>query len=425
VEPPPTAEPLIAEPEPEPEPAEPQPTDAEPVDAAPVDAEPIDSERIDAEPVAVAPVDAEPAAVAPAVEDEPAAPPVAEPADGPADESTDESTTEPAAEPVDEPTAAETMARGESAVEPVVPSGAYFTGNGSGPTDRAAPPMAHLSGPVVVPAQPTAAEVSAAEAVADHAAPAADRAPEPVEQQESHEEPAAEAEPVDSPFLELVGPGTQPPVEAEPPAEAPEPPAPDSAAVESPAVEAPAVEPVREEEEEEPEATAQEAAEESGPSPEDPVDAQSVALVPQPAPPHLAPYFADQPEESTSGLSGVHNVSVTLIVADLRRSLTFYRDLLGLTEIDSGVGSAVLASGNARILLRQVTDTRPVDRRVVHLNLEVDDVHEAYDRLRRENVEFMHPPRVVNQGEQLEQWAATLRDPDGHAIALTRWEIRP
>jgi catechol 2,3-dioxygenase-like lactoylglutathione lyase family enzyme len=149
------------------------------------------------------------------------------------------------------------------------------------------------------------------------------------------------------------------------------------------------------------------------------------ARKPEPEPPHLAAYFADQPDDSPPGLSGVHNVSVTLIVADLRRSLTFYRDLLGLTEIDTGVGSAVLASGNARILLRQVTDTRPVDRRVVHLNLEVDDVHEAYDRLRREGVEFMHPPRVVNQGEQLEQWAATLRDPDGHAIALTRWEIRP
>jgi catechol 2,3-dioxygenase-like lactoylglutathione lyase family enzyme len=142
--------------------------------------------------------------------------------------------------------------------------------------------------------------------------------------------------------------------------------------------------------------------------------------------PYLASYFADEPDDAVpSGLSGVHNVSVTLIVADLRRSLTFYRDRLGLTEIDSGIGHAVVASGNARILLRQVTDTRPVDRRVVHLNLEVDDVHEAYERLRREGVDFMHPPRVVNQGEQLEQWAATLRDPDGHAIALTRWEVRP
>jgi catechol 2,3-dioxygenase-like lactoylglutathione lyase family enzyme len=160
-------------------------------------------------------------------------------------------------------------------------------------------------------------------------------------------------------------------------------------------------------------------------APEDPERAPGDRPDAGPAP-YLASYFADEPDDAVpSGLSGVHNVSVTLIVADLRRSLTFYRDRLGLTEIDSGIGHAVVASGNARILLRQVTDTRPVDRRVVHLNLEVDDVHEAYERLRREGVDFMHPPRVVNQGEQLEQWAATLRDPDGHAIALTRWEVRP
>ncbi|NJC71659.1 VOC family protein [Planosporangium thailandense] len=143
-----------------------------------------------------------------------------------------------------------------------------------------------------------------------------------------------------------------------------------------------------------------------------------------PPDPYVAPYLADAPDDEPQGLDGVHNVGVTVIVSDLGRSLTFYRDLLGLTEIDGGQGSAILASGNARILLRQVADTPPVDRRVVHLNLEVDDVHEAYERLRRHGVEFMHPPRVVNKGEQLEQWAATLRDPDGHAIALTHWEDR-
>jgi extradiol dioxygenase family protein len=66
----------------------------------------------------------------------------------------------------------------------------------------------------------------------------------------------------------------------------------------------------------------------------------------------------------------------------------------------------------------------PVDRRVVHLNFEVDDVQVAYERLRARGVEFVHKPRVVNRGETLEQWSATFRDPDGHTIALTRWKIR-
>jgi resuscitation-promoting factor RpfA len=123
-------------------------------------------------------------------------------------------------------------------------------------------------------------------------------------------------------------------------------------------------------------------------------------------------------------LNGVNGVSVTLIVSDLQRSRRFYRDTLGLQELDSSGSTAVLASGEARVVLRRVADMPPVDRRVVHLNLEVPDVYEAYERLKGEGVEFVHRPRVVPQGEQLELVQATFRDPDGHAIALTRWELR-
>lgn len=123
-------------------------------------------------------------------------------------------------------------------------------------------------------------------------------------------------------------------------------------------------------------------------------------------------------------LDGVNGVSITLIVSDLERSRRFYRDTLGLTELDSGPAAVVLATGDARVVLRRVADMPPVDRRVVHLNLEVPDVYEAYERLREQGVDFVHRPRVVPQGEQLELCSATFRDPDGHAIALTKWELR-
>jgi catechol 2,3-dioxygenase-like lactoylglutathione lyase family enzyme len=298
--------------------------------------------------------------------------------------------------------------------------------------------------PSVVPAQPTAAAVKAAEAAAAMVAEAEAQARAEA-QAKSPAEPAAESEarepePTDTTPAEATPTeATTPEVATEAETAEPEPEA--HAEPEAQAEPEAHAEPEAQAQPEahaEPEAQAQPEVE---PPPARPRAIELTITNPalaardngHPAPngqavepsPYVASYLADEPEESPPGLGGVHNVSVTLIVADLRRSLTFYRDLLGLTEIDSGVGSAVLASGNARILLRQVADTRPVDRRVVHLNLEVDDVHEAYERLRREGVEFMHPPRVVNQGEQLEQWAATLRDPDGHAIALTRWEVRP
>ncbi|MEU7872707.1 VOC family protein [Dactylosporangium sp. NPDC049140] len=139
----------------------------------------------------------------------------------------------------------------------------------------------------------------------------------------------------------------------------------------------------------------------------------------------VAEFLAAGPRrQQAMPLDGVNGVSITLIVSDLQRSRRFYRDTLGLTELDSGETSAVLESGSARVVLRRVADMPPVDRRVVHLNLDVPDVYDAYERLREQGVDFVHRPRVVPQGEQLELCSATFRDPDGHAIALTRWELR-
>lgn len=130
------------------------------------------------------------------------------------------------------------------------------------------------------------------------------------------------------------------------------------------------------------------------------------------------------PPEAPTKVTSANGVSVTLIVSDLSRSRSFYRDTLGLQEIDTSRSSAVLAFGDARVILRQVTDMPPIDRRLVHLNLDVPDVQEAYDQMRERGVEFVHRPRVVQQGEHLELCSATFRDPDGHAIALTRWAVR-
>ncbi|MFC5926994.1 VOC family protein [Micromonospora vulcania] len=120
----------------------------------------------------------------------------------------------------------------------------------------------------------------------------------------------------------------------------------------------------------------------------------------------------------------ISGVGLTLLVTDLSRSLDFYRDVLGFTEVDRGTGNAVLASGTTRLVLREVTGAAPISRRLVHVNLEVDDIEAAYERLRGSGVRFTYAPRVVNRGTKLEVWAAAFRDPDGHGIALTQWRER-
>jgi resuscitation-promoting factor RpfA len=119
----------------------------------------------------------------------------------------------------------------------------------------------------------------------------------------------------------------------------------------------------------------------------------------------------------------VRGVGVTLFVSNLGRSLAFYRDLLGFRQVDLGLGSAVLEAGDGRVVLRRVVDMPPVDRRLVHLLLEVPDVQAAYDELLLQGVEFVHRPRPVSRYEQLELWSAAFRDPDGHGIALTKWNV--
>ncbi|MFI9643857.1 VOC family protein [Micromonospora sp. NPDC051925] len=134
--------------------------------------------------------------------------------------------------------------------------------------------------------------------------------------------------------------------------------------------------------------------------------------------PTTAPADQDDPAAPISG------VGITLLVTDLSRSLDFYRDVLGFEEFDRGSGNAVLASGATRLVLREVTGAAPINRRLVHVNLEVDDIEAAYRRLKDTGLRFTYAPRVVNRGTKLEVWAAAFRDPDGHGIALTQWRER-
>ncbi|MCP3785739.1 VOC family protein [Micromonospora sp. A3M-1-15] len=131
----------------------------------------------------------------------------------------------------------------------------------------------------------------------------------------------------------------------------------------------------------------------------------------------FGPAGDEEPVEVASPISGV---GITLLVTDLDRSLDFYQDL-GFDELDRGEGNAVLASGPTRLVLRRVTGAAPISRRLVHVNLEVDDIQAAYERLRGSGVRFTYAPRVVNRGTKLEVWAAAFRDPDGHGVALTQW----
>ena len=117
----------------------------------------------------------------------------------------------------------------------------------------------------------------------------------------------------------------------------------------------------------------------------------------------------------------IHGVGITALVTNLDRSVAFYRDILGFFEIDRGPGSAVLASGDTRLVLRTVHDLSGEVGRLIYLNLEVGDVEAVYQELKAKGVVFVHAPRAVNRGGKLELWSATFTDPDLHNIAISQW----
>jgi len=142
-------------------------------------------------------------------------------------------------------------------------------------------------------------------------------------------------------------------------------------------------------------------------------------------------------------ITGADHTSFT--VADLDRSLAFYRDLLGFEVIwirphitnkywrdivgfpDAVVRGAFLAipGTNHRLELYEYMQPRgvPADVRTnnpgsVHLCLYVDDVRELYAALLKHNVRFRSPPIDLDDGPNVGGVSVYMLDPDGITLEL-------
>lgn len=140
----------------------------------------------------------------------------------------------------------------------------------------------------------------------------------------------------------------------------------------------------------------------------------------------------------------IHHTGFT--VADLDRSLRFYRDLLGLETVaeqekQGGYLAAIVGHPDAHVRmahLRVPGDAHvvelfeylapeggragaldPADVGTSHLCFVVDDLQALYDRLRGAEVDsFVSPPVDVDTGINRGGCALYLRDPDGIPVEL-------
>jgi lactoylglutathione lyase len=117
-------------------------------------------------------------------------------------------------------------------------------------------------------------------------------------------------------------------------------------------------------------------------------------------------------------------VTNTLIVRDIKRSVTFYRDVLGATVLREGEPT-FLRLGNVWLTINEgggPTDDKPEvfaapphDPNVLNifLNLRVADIRRCYDLWRARGAKFITGPKV-----HATELRCYMRDPDGYLIEV-------
>ena len=143
-------------------------------------------------------------------------------------------------------------------------------------------------------------------------------------------------------------------------------------------------------------------------------------------------------------IRNIHHTAIS--TGDLDRSLRFYKELFGFTEVFSSawtVGSQLtdrivgLTDSSARVVMLKLGDTclelfqyatptpkpgeprRPVcDHGITHLCVEVTDIDAEYARLMAAGMVFHCPPQDVGKGVRVTYG----RDPDGNVVELLQQE---
>ena len=116
---------------------------------------------------------------------------------------------------------------------------------------------------------------------------------------------------------------------------------------------------------------------------------------------------------------------VTLTVANVERSLAFYRDAVGLRFLFSaGPSLAFLDLGGVRLML-SVPEGEFTPGGSTVLYLKVPDIAATFDEMRARGVPFVDEPHLIAPMPDHDLWMTFFRDPDGHTLALMCERPRP
>lgn len=109
---------------------------------------------------------------------------------------------------------------------------------------------------------------------------------------------------------------------------------------------------------------------------------------------------------------------IAVVVADVQKSLTFYRDVLGLKFLFSaGPNLAFVGAGTVRLMLTTPQGSGEVGRNSI-LYFRVTDIAAAYQAMLDRGAVGERAPQMTAKLPDHELWIGFVRDPDGNLVGL-------
>lgn len=114
---------------------------------------------------------------------------------------------------------------------------------------------------------------------------------------------------------------------------------------------------------------------------------------------------------------------IAINVTDARRSIQFYRDILGMEFLFEVPRMGFFNCDGIRLMLAE-SDSAESRASSPVIYYGVNDIHQAHSSLIAAGVEFTSPPRLVATVDNVELWMAFFCDPDDNVVGLMSETLR-
>ena len=109
---------------------------------------------------------------------------------------------------------------------------------------------------------------------------------------------------------------------------------------------------------------------------------------------------------------------IAIAVSDLQKSLTFYKDTLGLTLLfEAPPNLAFLVCGDVRLMLTTLQGEES-DHHTSVIYYKVADLELAVSTFKARGVVFIREPQLTARMPDHELWQGFIRDPDENLIGI-------